>query len=77
MRKTALCMFMLLVTLSGKQRPSHLVRAANGFTAGISDLLSSDSPPVPFTQGCSIVALAQNSAQGKNRYNHKSITPTH
>ena len=45
MRKTALSMFVLLVALSGKQRPSHLVRAANGFTGGISVLLSGDSPP--------------------------------
>ena len=44
MQKTALCMFMLLVTLSSKQPASHLVRPANGFTGGISDLLSGDSP---------------------------------
>ena len=45
MRKTALCVFMLLVALSGKQPPSHLMRAADGFTGGISNLLSGDSPP--------------------------------
>ena len=43
MRKTALCMFMLLVALSGKQPPSHLVRPANGFKGGNSESLLLDS----------------------------------
>ena len=46
MRKTALSMFMLLVALSGKQPPSHLVRhACRWFHGGTSESLSLDSPP--------------------------------
>ena len=45
MGKTALGMFVLLVTLSGKQPPSHLVRPANGFTGGIANHFHSTLPP--------------------------------
>ena len=43
MRNTALCVFMLLVALSGKQPPSHLVRPADGFKGGTSESLSLNS----------------------------------
>ena len=45
MGKTALCVFVLLVALNGKQRPSHLVRPVDGFTGGNSESLSLDSLP--------------------------------
>ena len=45
MRNTALCVFMLLVALNGKQPPSHWVRAAKGFTGGLANHFHSTPPP--------------------------------